>query len=295
MFITGFTDEASPSIEGQIEMCRRLGWSKIDLRAIDGVNITKLPEHGFEEVFEKLSSAGIQTVSFGSEIANWGRRINDPLEWDIEEIERAIPRMQRMGVEMIRIMSYRAPNGPVGTDPDMEREIVRRLKEIVRRAEDGGVICVHENCETWGGQSPEHTLFLLEQIDSPAFQLVFDTGNPFATYDHRGEEPYTYQDSLGFYRQVKDAVRYVHIKDGRVLNEKVQYSFPGEGDGQVPELLAELQNDGYNGGISIEPHVAVVFHDPTVTADAEYRWNTFYKYALRTKELLREAGYASLS
>ncbi|MFO7730158.1 MAG: hypothetical protein R6V86_05275, partial [Spirochaetia bacterium] len=118
---------------------------------------------------------------------------------------------------------------------------------------------------------------------------------PFATYDYRGQPPYTYQDSLGFYQQVKEAVRYVHIKDGRVLNGKVQYSFPGEGDGQVPQLLAELRKDGYNSGVSIEPHVAVVFHDPTVTADAEYRWKTFYTYAQRTKELLREAGYASLS
>jgi sugar phosphate isomerase/epimerase len=295
MFITGFTDEASPSIDRQIEMCRRLGWNRIDLRAVDGVNITNLSDSAFEEVHEKLASAGIQAVSFGSEIANWSRSIDDPLEFDLREIERAIPRMRRMGVELIRIMSYRAPKGPVGSDPQLERNIVHRLKEIVRRAEEGGIVCVHENCETWGGQSPEHTVYLLEQIDSPAFQLVFDTGNPFATLDHRGTPPFAHQSTLDFYRKVKEAVRYVHIKDGRIVAGEVQYSFPGEGDGEVPQLLSQLKKDGYAAGVSIEPHVAVVFHDPSVTAGEEYRWNTFYEYAVRTKKLLKEAGYTSFS
>ncbi len=295
MFITGFTDEAAPSIEKQIEMCRKLGWNKIDLRAVDDVNITNISDYDFEVVSEKLQAANIIPVCFGSEIANWGRKIDGPFEIDIEEIERAIPRMQRLGVKMIRIMSYRAPNGPVGTAPEIEAEIVRRLTEIVKRAEDGGITCVHENCETWGGQGPEHTLFLLEHIDSPAFRLVFDTGNPFATPDYRGRPPYKNQTTLEFYRQVKEWVRYVHIKDGRLEGGKVRYCFPGEGAGEVKEFLAELYKDGYTNGISIEPHIAVVYHDPSISADTDYRWNAFYEYGTHTHKLLREAGYSAFS
>ncbi len=38
---------------------------------------------------------------------------------------------------------------------------------------------------------------------------------------------------------------------------------PGEGQGYVKEILRDLQARGYDGGISIEPHLAAVFHDPT--------------------------------
>lgn len=289
--LTGFTDEAASDIDGQIAICRKLGWNRIDLRAVDGVNIVNLDEREFDRVCEKIEEAGIEAVSFGSEIANWGRRIDEPLDRDLEEIERAVPRMRRLGVRMIRIMSYRTSGGALGDDPDTEREVLRRLREIVKRAEDGGIVCIHENCETWGGQSPEHTKFLLEGIDSPAFRLVFDTGNPFATLDRRGRPPYRYQDSLDFYREVKGWVEYVHIKDGRMNGSKAVYTFPGEGDGRIPELLAELRRGGYSAGFSIEPHVAVVFHDPTVTAADDYRRESFVGYAHRTEELLRAAGY----
>ena len=289
--LTGFTDEAASGIEGQIEICRQLGWRHIDLRAVDGVNIVNLDEREFDRICELLETAGLEVASFGSEIANWGRRIDESFDRDLGEIERAIPRMHRLNVRMIRIMSYRTRGGAVGEDPDTEGEILRRLREIVKRAEDGGVVCIHENCETWGGQSPDHTKFLLEGIDSPAFRLVFDTGNPFATHDRRGRLPHRYQDSLDFYREVKKWVEYVHIKDGRMNRNEAVYTYPGEGDGRIPELLAELRRDGYTAGFSIEPHVAVIFHDPSVTAAEEYRRESFIEYAHRTEGLLRAAGY----
>lgn len=295
MVLTGFTDEAVSGLDGQIETCDLLGWRHMDLRSIDGKNIVNLDERAFNTACEKIQEAGLQVISFGSEIANWGRRINDPFDRDIEEMERAVPRMHRLGVKMIRIMSYRTAGGVLGENPEVEREIVRRLREIVKRAEDGGVICIHENCETWGGQSAEHTKFLIEQIDSPAFRLVFDTGNPFATRDRRGPPPRDYQDSLEFYRDVKEWVEYVHIKDGRMNGTDPVYTFPGEGDGKVPEVLRELRMDGYTAGISIEPHVAVVFHDPSVTAADEYRRESFIEYARRTNSLLKDAGYLPVS
>jgi len=295
MMVTGFTDEAASDIDGQIEICRSLGWKHIDLRTVDGTNITNLKDPDFDRVCEKLSDAGLKAVSFGSEIANWGRGIDAPFDRDLEEIERAIPRMRRLGVNMIRIMSYRTDGGALGEKPAEEREIIRRLREIVKRAEDGGVVCIHENCETWGGQSADHTRFLLEKIDSPAFRLVFDTGNPFVTVDRRGRQPYGYQDSLSFYHDVRDAVAYIHIKDGRMEGDEALYTFPGEGDGRIPELLAELYRDGYEAGVSIEPHVAVVFHDPSVTASEEYRREVFIRYAEKTDRLLKDAGYTPVS
>ena len=44
------------------------------------------------------------------------------------------------------------------------------------------------------------------------------------------------------------------------------------------QTLTDLIGSGYSGGISIEPHVAVVFHDSTVKASDEDMFNTFVEY-----------------
>ena len=289
MYLTGITDEASDSLDRQIRVCAELGWQWIDLRTIGGVNITNIPDSEYDALLAKLSEAGLRISSFGSAIANWGRRVSDPLETDLEELGRAIPRMHKAGTKFLRIMSYRPEDG--GSPDNLRAEVIRRLREIVRRAEDGGVVCVHENCDTWGGQSYEHTLRLLEEIDSPAFSLVFDTGNPVETRDQRDGATTTYQDAYQFYRAVREYISYVHIKDGYVEHGNTVYTYPGKGQARVPEILRDLHDSGYDGGFSIEPHVAVVFHDPSVTADERERWNSFQEYARHTRKLLEEAGY----
>jgi hypothetical protein len=56
------------------------------------------------------------------------------------------------------------------------------------------------------------------------------------------------------------------------------YTMPGDGDGKVKEILTDLIASEYSGGISIEPHIAVVFHDSTVKASDEDMFNTFVEY-----------------
>jgi sugar phosphate isomerase/epimerase len=57
---------------------------------------------------------------------------------------------------------------------------------------------------------------------------------------------------------VKEFTDYIHCKDaryptpGQELGEVVP---SGEGDGQFPELLQALKESGFNGFLSIEPHL----------------------------------------
>ena len=61
--------------------------------------------------------------------------------------------------------------------------VIGNIKKITELAEDNGVVCLHENCLSWGGQSHLHSLRLLDAVDSPALRLVFDTGNPVSMKD----------------------------------------------------------------------------------------------------------------
>jgi sugar phosphate isomerase/epimerase len=75
---------------------------------------------------------------------------------------------------------------------------------------------------------------------------------------------------------------------------KGTYTFPGERQGDVRRIPADLLRRGYDGGISIEPHLAVVVHDPTVQTSAQVAFDNCVEYGRRRTrmmaEMRREAG-----
>ena len=89
---------------------------------------------------------------------------------------------------------------------------------------------------------------------------------------------------------MKDFVDYVHIKDAVVEDGRVRYVFPGEGGGKVKETLDDIARKAGDIPISIEPHVSVVFHDPSVKAPFEERWKNFIVYGNQLVEMAAQAG-----
>ena len=285
MYLTGFADEAAPDIAGQIRATKALGWKAIEARSVDGTNIHDISDEAFEEVVGKLQDAGVQVNCFGSAIANWGKSIADPFEITLEEVRRAIPRMQRLGTRLIRIMSYAVLPGREPGD-QMEEERFRRVRILHQMFTEAGLTPVHENCMNYGGMSWQHTLRLIEHV--PGLKLVFDTGNPVFTDDRARPRPYPKQSSWEFYTQVKEHVAYVHVKDGvwNPATQQITYTYPGEGDGDVVRIVNDLLQSGYDGGISIEPHMAIVHHDASVASPEEQRFQTYVEYGRRMERIV---------
>ncbi len=187
-------------------------------------------------------------------------------------------------------MSYKVvedASGRISEDQLVDRR-VERLNWICQSFLDEGLVPVHENCHTFGGLSYEHTLFLLEKV--PGLKLVFDTGNPPITADARTPYPYQAQDSYAFYRAVKDHIVHVPIKDAYWEGEgkTERYTYPGEGHGQVREIVKDLKDSGYDGYYSIEPHMEVVFHNAGAVSSEERRRQNFITYGKRFESLLAE-------
>jgi sugar phosphate isomerase/epimerase len=284
-YFTGFADEAGADIDTQIRATRELGWDCIEARNIDGANIHDLPETEFDAVCGKLMDAGIRINCFGSSVANWGKQITEPFDSSLEEARRAIPRMQRLGTKMIRIMSF-AVLKDHAPEKQMEEERFRRVRELQHMFTEEGITPVHENCMNYGGMGYTYTLRLLENV--PGLKLVFDTGNPVFSADRSKAAPHPRQCAYKFYRLVREHVAYIHIKDGiwDPKSEKIRFTHAGEGHGDVPEILADLIGSGYAGGISIEPHLAVVFHDDSVESEAEVRFANYVEYGRRLETLI---------
>lgn len=290
MYFTGFADEACPNLDGQIAVTKELGWSAIESRNIDGVNLHNLSDEAFETAYAKLQEAGIRINCFGSEIANWGKRIDSEEDFrkDLEQTERAIVRMKRLGTKLVRIMSYAVLPDREPED-QMREERFRRLNEIVPRFLDAGLQPVHENCMNYGGMGWSYTLDVLDNV--PGLKLVFDTGNPVFTDDRTQKKPYPKQSPWEFWRAVRDHVVYIHIKDGRMDGDKMVYTYPDEGSGDVPRIMDDAFARGYDGGISLEPHLGVVFHDPAAGADvkAKFCHDMYVEYGHRMEKIVADA------
>ena len=282
MFFSGISDESGQPIQTQIQAHAELGWKHLELRAVDSVNLTQLPDDTFDAVYAAVTEAGMGVSCFSSAIANWARPVTGDFAVDVEDLKRAIPRMHRFGTPFIRVMSY--PNDPKEPVEEREwrREAIRRTKELSRIAEDGGITMVHENCSGWGGLSAENSNILLGEVDSPALKVVFDTGNP-VTYG---------QDAWEYYQTVRKDIVYVHIKDARKVDGQDIYTYCGEGDGCVREIVADLLKTGYDGGFSIEPHLAAVIHTGQTADNARQLYESYTEYGRRLMRLVEEVRSA---
>ncbi|MDR0379055.1 MAG: sugar phosphate isomerase/epimerase, partial [Candidatus Accumulibacter sp.] len=105
------------------------------------------------------------------------------------------------------------------------------------------------------------------------------------------------QDARECYEKLRDHVVHVHIKDGVRDPEtgEERYFFPDEGVCDVGGIVEDLLRNGYGGDFSIEPRMAVVFHDAGVSASDRARFDNYVDYGRRFERLLDAARRQSHS
>lgn len=291
MIFCGISDEAADTIDGQISVFKELGWKHIEARnvVVPGFpkgNLHDIPDEAFAIVQNKLAAAGMEVYCFGSAIANWGKKIDQPFDSSRAEAQRAVKRMTALGTKFVRIMSFAVRED---AEDQMEEERFRRLREVTRLFLDHGLQPVHENCMNYGGMGWPFTLKLLENV--PGLKLVFDTANPIFNADRSKPRPWPKQDPWEFYTHVREHVVHVHIKDAiwNPSKNDADYTYPGEGHGAVRRIVKDLISRGYEAGLSIEPHLAVVFHDASVKSSDESMRQSFVDYGRRMEAIVTEA------
>ena len=290
MILTGISDEAANTLEGQIAALKKLRWRYVEMRGVEVPgfpkgNFHEIPEAAFDIALSKLSEAGIQVYCFGSTIMNWAKRIDDPpFDVTLAEVNRCIPRMQKAGAKFVRVMSYK----PKDDESQIPKEVFHRVREVVRKFLDVGIQPVHENCMNYGGMSSAHALQLLQEV--PGLKWAFDPANPIFNSDRSRPKPWPRQDPWEFWTQVRDVTAHIHVKDAswNPAKNDADYRWPGEGDGRVRDILSDALHRGYDGGISIEPHMVVVFHDAQSKSDDSAIQQNFVEYGRRLEQILLE-------
>jgi len=292
--LMGIGDEAGASLASQLAATSDLGWRCIEMRAVEmpghaKANFHDIPDDAFDAAVRQLEQSGVQTYCFGSAVMNWAKKVEDPFEITLGEVKRCIPRMKRAGAKFVRIMSFK----PGEEEFKTPTEVFRRVKDVTSMFLDAGLQPVHENCMNYGGMSWQHALDLLDRC--PGLKWVFDTANPVFNPDRSKPRPWPRQDAWEFWQNVRDHVVHLHVKDATwdATRKDADYNWPGEGQGRVREILQDALARGYRGGISIEPHMVAVFHDPNAkSANEDAARKNFVEYGRRLDKMIAELKQA---
>ena len=239
--ISGFADEMYDSFVDQLKGHSALGLDRIELRFLDGKNISTLTGAEVAETFRLLHVHKIRPAAIGSPIGKIS--LDDDLDQHFELARRVFHIAQVLGAKGIRVFSFYPHKDKPFDDADRE-VIVNFLGRLVDLAKYYRVVVCLENERNVYGESPERARELLERFDGN-LRCVFDMGN----FVHDGYDP------EAAYEVLSDYVHYFHIKE---VNKSGEMVMTGDGDAKIAEILAKhyARTDAKETVISLEPHLA---------------------------------------
>lgn len=239
--ISAFADEISPDLEEQLDVLEGEGIHHIEFRGVWNKNVLDLSDDELQTVSHRLRERGFRVSAVGSPIGKIS--IEDDFDEHLRRFERAISVARAFETQYIRIFSFFIPKETLADA--YREEVVRRIGELVKRAEAAGVVLLHENEKGIYGDTPARCLDLFTSCPSSSFHAAFDPAN----FVQCGVKPF--QDAFPL---LQSHTTYVHIKDALFEGKRVVPV--GEGDGEVRDVLRTLFEGGYSGFLSIEPHLA---------------------------------------
>jgi len=243
--MSGFVDDVDPAPEIQCRVLDGLGIRYVEFRSAWGVNVLDLTDDQVTEVKRILDAHGIGVSSIGSPIGKVN--VTDDFEEHLRRLDRAVVVAQRLGAPYIRAFSFFLTGDQ--RPEDHRDEVVRRMAALAGRAAAGGVVLLHENEKEIFGDVPARVHDLVTAVDSPALRLAWDAAN----YVQCGVVPFP-----DAYRLLRPFTDYIQIKDAVLATGEVVPA--GDGDGRLRETVRALADDGYEGFVSMEPHLASAHH-----------------------------------
>jgi sugar phosphate isomerase/epimerase len=239
--LSAFADEISQSPLEQIEVLEKHSIRHIEFRAIHGTNVLDLTDAQHDDFRAQLRAHGFGLSALGSPIGKI--KITDPFDPHLERFARALELAAFYESPRIRIFSFYMP---VGDDPKAHRgEVMSRMGELARRAAAKGVTLMLENEKGIYGDTAARVDDILQTVDSPALGHAFDPAN-YLEVGQSVDEAWTL---------LRPRVAHFHVKD---FSLKLHKNVPaGQGDGQIPRLIADAVAHGFDGFCVLEPHLVI--------------------------------------
>lgn len=277
IILSAFADEYSADFTEQLEGMRSFGIDFVEVRGVDGKNISVLTSPEVKEVKKKLDCYGIGVSAIGSPVGKV--RLDGDLEAHLDMAKHVFETANELGAKYVRMFSFYAPEGKCILE--YKERVFEELARLAALAKSHGVVLCHENEAKIYGDIPIRCREIYDAFGGE-IKTVFDMGN----YVLEGVKPYPEA-----YGLLKESIAYFHIKDALAAGAIVP---PGKGEACITEILADhvkySESDFF---VSIEPHLQLFsglnalvgrgFDNPYKYSDAK---EAFTDAVTKLKELL---------
>ena len=222
LILSAFADEYADNLKEQCEALNKFGIEYIELRGVNGKNISVLTESEVKETKKILDDYGIEVSSIGSPLGKID--IKGDLNGHYETAKRVYETANILGAKNVRVFSFYSKETPFDK---CKSEVYAGLEKLVGLSDGAGLTLCHEIAEYFGGR----------------IKCVFDMGN----FVLDGYEP------LSAYKLLFDYIEYFHIKDALYAGAIVP---AGKGEAKIKEILDDYKlNGGKDAFITLEPHL----------------------------------------
>jgi sugar phosphate isomerase/epimerase len=265
MKISIVTDEISADLETAIEIGTEWGIHDFELRGFGTQRVPLFSDFQKQRVRELLDEYGARVVAISPGLFKipYPSKVRDHFPLQIidsslyekwhdsrslfdyhmqELLPASIEYAKEIGADKIVVFSFHKGSNLMDSVPD---EVLESLSWAAQQAERSGLQLVIEVEDQFWADTGKHTAEIIRKINQPALGVNWDPGNAIVA----GDIPYP-----NGYQEVRDFVRHVHFKDVFLLpHGGYRYEVQGQIDwvGQIQSLVA----DGYQGYISVEPHM----------------------------------------
>lgn len=235
--LSAFADEADKTLSGQISALKENGISLLEIRGIDGKNVSDITNKEAEEIRKTLDGEGISVWSVGSPFGKI--EIKDDFAPHLDKFRKTLENAKILGADRMRIFSFYHTD--VQISDSLFDSVCERLSVFARYAREYGVILCHENEKGIYGDTAERCKKI--HLSLPEIKSVFDPAN-FAACN---------EDVIGAWGELYPFNDYLHIKD---VDENGRTVPAGCGICEIAKLVKLYEK---NGGTvaTLEPHLSV--------------------------------------
>lgn len=230
--LCAFADESASSIEGQIEALKRNNIDYLELRSVDGKNVSKLTDEEALAIYDKLNASDVKVWSIGSPLGKVD------IDCDFEEYKNTARRICKIAkifhTDRIRMFSFFHAY-------EKSEKVHKYLKEFTDIAKEENVTMYHENEKDIYGDVLKRVVEILDR--NSELHSVYDPANYIQTGEYA-------DDTLN---ALVDRTDYFHIKD--VIRSTGELVPAGYGDGKIDKLIEMIGKRDVV--LSVEPHLAI--------------------------------------
>lgn len=237
LILSAFADEYADSLIEQCEALNKFGIEYIELRGVNGKNVSVFTENEVKETKKTLDDYGIKVSSIGSPLGKID--IKGDLDGHYETAKRVYETANILGTKKVRVFSFYSKETPFN---ECKIKIFDALETLLKSAENASLTLCHENEARIYGESPEKCFEIAEYFGG-RIKCVFDMGN----FVLDGYDP------MAAYKLLFEHIEYFHIKDAFYTGAIVP---AGRGEAKIKEILDDYKENGRKDTfITLEPHL----------------------------------------